>query len=90
MQVAVILLEPYFYMRGRVHQRYLKDVFQNGISALGYFWVWGKIELYLRVKSLPGANSKPPSGPVLDPTGGRVRSAPACPLHDIVITKIVW
>jgi len=48
----------------RIHQGYFSDVFPTGISALGYFWGWRKLQFYLRVESLPGDNLKPPSGPM--------------------------
>jgi len=52
----------------RIHKEYFRDDFRTVISALGYLWEGGKINLYLRVKSLPGDNPNPPSGPILDPT----------------------
>jgi len=67
------MLEPGTYVFRRIHQGYFRDVFPTGISALGYFRGWGKIKCYSRVKSLPGVNPNPPSGPILDPTGGANR-----------------
>ena len=33
----------------RTHPGYFRDGFPTVISALGYRWGWGKIQLYLRV-----------------------------------------
>jgi len=52
----------------RIHKGYFRDDFPTVISALGYLWGGGKKQFYLRVKSFPGDNPKPPSGPILDPT----------------------
>jgi len=52
----------------RIHQGYFRDVFPTVIYALGYRRQWGEINLYLRVKRLPGDNPNPPAGPILDPT----------------------
>ena len=66
----------------RIDQGYFRDVFPTVISALGYLRGWGKIQFYLKVKSLPVDNPKPPSGPIMDPTigvdaSGRNGSPPA-------------
>jgi len=53
----------------RIHKGYFRDDLPKVISAPGYLWGGGKKQLYLRVKSLPGDDPKPPSDPILDPTG---------------------
>ena len=45
----------------------------KGIFRAGLPWGGGKIPFYLRVKSLPGDNPNPRSGPILDPTESRLQ-----------------
>jgi len=52
----------------RIHQWYFREIFPNGISALGYSWDLGQDRVLLRLKSLPGDHPKTPSRPILYPT----------------------
>jgi len=54
----------------RIHRGGFIELIREVISALGYLPLWGTSKFYLRVRSLPGVNPKPPFSPILDSTDG--------------------
>jgi len=52
----------------RIYRGGFTDFTREGISALGSLPLWGNSKFYLRVRSLPGVNPKPPFSPILDST----------------------
>jgi len=42
----------------RIHQGYFRKLFPNGISALGYFWGWGKITVLLQSQEFTRRSSE--------------------------------
>ena len=53
---------------GRIYRRSFTDFTRKGIFALGSLPLWGNSKIYLRVRSLPGINPRPPFSPILDST----------------------